>query len=79
MSARTKSTIKMLCVRSTVVMRKEIPEEAQAILKLAEDPNVAPEQKRIARAEIDRKIKEIEDRVTTRKLNEKKKAEEGKS
>ena len=70
MSAKTKSTVKMLCVRSNAVMRKELPEEAQALLELCNDPSVAPEQKKIAKSELDKKIKELEERVTTRRLNE---------
>jgi len=70
MSSRTKSTVKMLCVRSDAVMKKELPEEAQKLLDLYNDPNVSPEQKRIVKAELDRAIQELEERVTTRRLNE---------
>lgn len=70
MSARSKSTVKMLCVRSAAVMRKELPEEAQKLLDLYNDPNVAPEQKKIVKTELDRAIKDLEDRVTTRRLND---------
>lgn len=70
MSSKTKSTVKMICVRSNMVMRKELPEEAQAILELSNDPAVAPEQKKIVKAELDKKIDELEARVTTRRLNE---------
>lgn len=70
MSSKTKSTVKMLCVRSDAVMRKELPEEAQKLLDLFNDPNVAPEQKKIVKAELDRAIEELEERVTTRRLNE---------
>jgi len=77
MSARTRSTVKMLCVRSNSVMRKEIPEEAQAILELFNDPAVAPEQKKIVKFELDKKIEELEAKVTTRRLNEVKRMDAG--
>jgi hypothetical protein len=70
MTSKTKSTVKMLCVRSDAVMRKELPEEAQKLLDLYNDPNVAPEQKTVVRAELDKAIRELEERVTTRRLNE---------
>jgi hypothetical protein len=70
MSARTKSTVKMLCVRSDAVMRKELPEEAQKLLDLYNDPDVAPEQKAIVKLELDKAIRELEERVTTRRLSE---------
>lgn len=70
MTSKTKSTVKMLCVRSDTVMRKELPEEAQKLLDLYNDPNVAPEQKTVVRAELDKAIRELEERVTTRRLNE---------
>jgi hypothetical protein len=70
MSSKSKSTVKMLCVRSDALMRKELPEEAQKLLDLYNDPNVSPEQKQVARIELDKAIRELEDRVTTRRLNE---------
>jgi hypothetical protein len=70
MSAKTKSTVRMLCVRSDTVMRKELPEEAQKLLDLYNDPAVPPEQKEIARKELDLAIRNLENRVTTRRLNE---------
>lgn len=70
MSAKTKSTVKMLCVRSDAVMRKELPEEAQKLLDIYNDPAVPPEQKAIARRELDDAIRELENRVTTRRMNE---------
>lgn len=69
MSVLTKSTVKMLCSRGEYV-RQETVEEAQKLLDLYFDPKVAPEQKAIAKAELDRIIKEIEERVTTRRLRE---------
>lgn len=74
MSSRSKSTVKMLCVASNAIMRKELPEEAQKLLDLYNDPDVTPEQKVIVRAELDKAIKELESRVTTRKLNEERRA-----
>jgi hypothetical protein len=64
MSARTKSTVKMLCVRSAV-MHEQIPIEAQKILDLHNDPDVAPEQKAIAKQELDQAIRNLEDKVAT--------------
>ena len=62
------STVKMLAIRSAIA-RQEIPEEAQKLLDLYNDPDVSPEQKRIARSKIDDMIKELEERVDTgRKL-----------
>ena len=69
MTTRTKSTVKMLCARSGIANEK-IPEEAQRLLDLCNDPNVAQEQKAIAKDELDRLIQAIEDRVTTRRLKE---------
>lgn len=59
----------MLCAQGDLV-RKETMEEAQKLLDLYFDPKVSPEQKIIAKGEIDRIIKEIEERVTTRRLRE---------
>jgi hypothetical protein len=73
MSSRSKSTVKMLCVASNAIMRKELPEEAQKLLDLYNDPDVAPEQKQIVKAELDAAIKVLEDRATTRRLNDEKK------
>ncbi len=70
MSARTKSTVRMLCIRSELVLRKELPEEAQKLLELYYDPKVAPEQKQIMKMELDRAIEELEAKVTTRRLRE---------
>jgi hypothetical protein len=70
MSAKTKSTVKMLCVRSDSVMRKELPQEAQKLLDTYNDPAVPPEQKAIARRALDEAIRDLENRVTTRRLNE---------
>ena len=70
MSAKTKSTVKMLCVRSDAVMRKEIPEEAQRLLEIYNDPDVSTEQREIVKKELDAAILNLENRVTTRRLNE---------
>lgn len=69
MSARSKSTLKMICVRASIV-NKELPQEAQKLLDLYNDPDVAPEQKRIVKSELDEAIRKLEERVTTRRLNE---------
>lgn len=70
MSARTKSTVKMLCVRSAV-MHEQIPVEAQKILELHNDPDVALEQKEIARKELDNVITKLEDKIaTTRRIKD---------
>ncbi len=69
MSARTKTTLKMICVRQAIV-NQELPEEAQRLLDVYNDPDVAPEQKRIAKAELDKAIDALEAKVTTRRLNE---------
>lgn len=71
MTARTKSTLKMICIRSGIT-NEQIPKEAQKILKLYNDPGVAPEQKQIVKAEIDETIRKLEERVTTRRLKEEK-------
>jgi len=60
----------MLCVASNAIMRKELPEEAQRLLEVYNDPAVAPEQKAIAKSQLDDMIKDLESRVTTRRLNE---------
>lgn len=69
MSARTRSTLKMLCVRQAIV-NQELPEEAQRLLDVYNDPDVSPEQKQIAKAELDKAIEALEAKVTTRRLNE---------
>lgn len=60
----------MLCVASNAIMRKELPEEAQRLLDVYNDPTVAPEQKAIAKSQLDDAIRTLEDRATTRRLNE---------
>lgn len=69
MSSRTKSTVKMLCVKSGII-NDELPKEAQKLLETYNDPNVSPEQKKVAEVELDKAIKKLEERVTTRRLNE---------
>lgn len=64
MTVKTKSTIKMLCVRSGIV-NQELPQEAQRLMELYNDPNVSPEQKEIARRELDEAIRKMEERVET--------------
>jgi hypothetical protein len=70
MSSRTKSTVKMMCIKADSVMSKELPEEALKLLEVYNDPSVSPEQKKNAKIELDRKIEELENRVTTRRLND---------
>lgn len=77
MSSKTKSTVKMLCVRSNAVMRKDLPEEAQKLLDLYNDPDVSPEQKANAKIELDRAIAALEARVTTRRLKEQQRRDAG--
>jgi len=69
MTTRTKSTVHMLCVRSGLA-RQELSEEAQRLLAVYNDPKVPLEQKAIVRMELDAVIRRIEERVTTRRLNE---------
>jgi hypothetical protein len=59
----------MLCVRQAIV-NQELPEEAQRLLDVYNDPDVSPEQKQIAKAELDKAIEALEAKVTTRRLNE---------
>lgn len=67
------TTVKMLAVRSAIA-RQEIPEEAQKLLDLYNDPNVTPEQKDIAKRELDDMIRKLEERVgTNRRLRDEKK------
>ena len=69
MTILTKSTLKMLCVR-VGIERTEILEEAQKLLETFEDPATSPEERERVKVELDRKIREIENRVTTRRLRE---------
>jgi hypothetical protein len=69
MTAKSKSTLHMLCVRSGIVSR-ELPQEAQRLLKIYNDTAVAPEQKAIVRSELDLAIQKLEERVTSRRLRE---------
>lgn len=70
MSLRSRSTVKMLCVRSDSVMRKELPEEAQKLLELYEDPKVDPKMKETVKRKLDEEIRKLEDRVTTQRLRQ---------
>lgn len=72
MSFRSKSTLKMLCARAGIANR-ELSVEAQKLMDIYDDPNVAPEQKAVVKAELDEAIRKLEERVTTRKLKEAKK------
>jgi hypothetical protein len=73
MTTLTRSTVKMLCVRSGVA-RKEITEEAQHLIDLYNDPKVSAEKKAEVKAKIDQMVQELENRVTTRRLREAKKS-----
>ena len=72
MTLKTKSTVKMLCARAGIA-NQELSVEAQKLMELYEDPDVSPEQKAIVKAELERAIKELEEKVTTRKMREAKK------
>jgi hypothetical protein len=69
MTMLTRSTLRMITVRAGIT-RKEIPEEAVKLLELYNDPSVSPEQKVVAKSQLDAMIKELESRVTTRRLHE---------
>lgn len=75
MSFRTKSTLKLLCARAGISNEK-LSIEAQKLLEVYEDPNVAPEQKQLVKNELDNAIRKLEERVTTRKLKEKERSKE---
>lgn len=64
MTTFSKSTVHMLVARAEACSR-EIPVEAQKLLDLYNDPNVDPEQKAIAKKELDDMIRKLEDRVET--------------
>lgn len=64
MTSLTLKTVKLLCDRSNIA-RKELIEEAQKLSDLCKDPHVAPEQKEIAKRELDAMIKKLEERVET--------------
>jgi hypothetical protein len=72
MTTLTRSTLRMITVRAGIT-RKEIPEEAVRLLELYNDPGVSPEQKQIAKGQLDDIIQKLEAHVTTRRLNEGKK------
>ncbi len=72
MTHLTGSTVKMLCVKSGIA-RKEITEEAQRLLDLYNDPNTDPATKVEVKQKLEAAIRVIEERVTTRRLNERKK------
>ena len=59
-----RTTVEMLAVR-TAIARQEIPEEAQKLLDLYNDPDVTPEQKKVAKSQLDDMIRKLEDRVET--------------
>ena len=65
MTSLTLKTVKLLCDRANIA-RKELIEEAQKLSELCDDPHVAPEQKEIAKAELDLMIQRLEEKVETR-------------
>ena len=69
MTVRSKTTLKMICAKAGIA-NAELTKEAQKLMELYEDPNVAPEQKQIVKAELDRAIEDLESRVTTRRVRE---------
>jgi len=70
MTSKSRSTVKALCIKSGIVNQK-ITEEAQSLLDLYNDPNVAPEQKEITKRELDLAIQRLEDKVaTTRRIKD---------
>ena len=69
MSAKTGSTVNLICLREAIV-NQELPEEAVRILRVYNDPAVPADQKAAVRQEIDKAIDALESRVTTRRLNE---------
>lgn len=69
MTSLTKSTIKMICVKSGIA-RKEITEEAQHLLDLYNDPKIDDVAKADVKRKLDNAIKVLEERVTTRRLRE---------
>lgn len=73
MTTLTKSTLKMLAVR-VGIERAEILEEANRLMQTYEDPEVSPEERERVKKLLEEKIREIENRVTTRRLREAKAA-----
>jgi hypothetical protein len=72
MTVRSMSTAKFLCHKAHIA-REELTLEAQKLFDLYNDPNVAPEQKEIARQQLDEAIEKLEKKVTTRRLPDQKK------
>lgn len=64
MTATKRSTVRMLCVRAGIA-REELSEEAQKIFDLFNDPDVSPEQKEVAKRELDKAIQKLENKVET--------------
>lgn len=72
MTTLTKTTLRMLCVK-VFNGRADIMEEAQKLLETYEDPATPDDVRELVKTKLDRKIQEIENRVTTRRLKEAKK------
>lgn len=64
MTVLTMKTSKLLCARSEIA-RSELTLEAQKLWDLYNDPHVAPEQKEIAKRELDEMIRRLEEKVST--------------
>lgn len=69
MTVLTRKTAKMLCVQSALT-RSKLPEEAQKLMDLFNDPSVSQEQKQIVKARLDEYIEKIEKRATTRRMKD---------
>lgn len=64
------TSVKMLAIRSAIA-RKEIPEEAQRLLDLYNDPAVTAEQKMVVKSTLDDMIQKFEEKVeTSRRLRD---------
>jgi hypothetical protein len=66
MSILTKRTARMLCIKSAI-SRRELGEEAQKLVELAEDPSIPDAQKAEALRNLDLLIDRLEKKVETRK------------
>jgi hypothetical protein len=66
MSILSKKTAKFLCIKSAI-SRRELGEEAQKLVELAEDPSVPSDQKQAALRNLDTLIEKLEKKVDTTK------------
>lgn len=67
MSMLTKKTAKLLCFKSAIA-KKELGEEAQKLVELAEDPTIPDDQKRDAIKKLDLLIERLQKKVETEKV-----------